>query len=60
MGPELTTAFCLILHALVLTLIISMVLSYATVIAALRPVVAAAAGRHRSAADAPTSPLVDG
>ncbi len=42
MGPELMTTFRLILHALALTVVISMVLSYATVIAALRPVVAAA------------------
>jgi NitT/TauT family transport system permease protein len=42
MGPELLTTFRLILHALALTVVISMVLSYATVIAALRPVVAAA------------------
>jgi NitT/TauT family transport system permease protein len=42
MGPELLTTFRLILHALALTVVISMVLSYATVIAALRPLVAAA------------------
>jgi NitT/TauT family transport system permease protein len=42
MGPELFTTCQLILHALVLTVAISMVLSYATVIAALRPLVAAA------------------
>lgn len=41
MGPELFTTMKLILHALVLTIVISMALSYATVVAALRPVVAA-------------------
>ena len=42
MGPELLTTFKLIFHALALTVAISMVLSYATVIAAFRPVVVAA------------------
>ncbi len=42
MGPELLTTFKLIFHALALTIAISMVLSYATVIAAFRPVVVAA------------------
>ena len=42
MGPELLTTFKLILHALGLTILISMALSYATVIAAFRPVVVAA------------------
>src|SRR5438477_7556682 len=38
MGPELFTTLRLIFHALLLTVAISMVLSYATVIAAMRPV----------------------
>ena len=42
MGPELYTTLKLIGHALLLTVVISMVLSYATVIAAFRPLVAAA------------------
>jgi NitT/TauT family transport system permease protein len=42
MGPELFTTVKLIFHALLLTVAISMALSYATVIAAVRPVVAAA------------------
>ncbi|HEY3351998.1 MAG TPA: ABC transporter permease subunit [Polyangia bacterium] len=42
MGPELFTTIKLILHALLLTALISMALSYATVIAAFRPLVAAA------------------
>jgi NitT/TauT family transport system permease protein len=41
MGPELFTTLKLISHALVLTVIISMLLSYLTVIAAFRPLVAA-------------------
>lgn len=42
MGPELFTTIKLIGHSLLLTVLISMALSYATVIAALRPLVAAA------------------
>lgn len=41
MGPELFTTLRLIAHALLLTVVISLVLSYATVVAALRPVVEA-------------------
>ncbi|HUS67658.1 MAG TPA: ABC transporter permease subunit [Kofleriaceae bacterium] len=41
MGPELFTTLRLIAHALLLTVVISLILSYATVIAALRPVVEA-------------------
>lgn len=41
MGPELFTTLKLITHALLLTVIISMLLSYATVIAFFRPLVAA-------------------
>ena len=41
MGPELGVTCKLILHALVLTVVISMLLSYAVVIAAFRPLVAA-------------------
>ncbi len=41
MGPELFTTIKLIFHALFLTVTISMALSYATVIAAFRPLVAA-------------------
>jgi len=41
MGPELFTTLRLILHALALTIVISLLLSYATVIAALRPLVQA-------------------
>lgn len=41
MGPELFTTFRLIAHATALTVAISMLLSYATVIPALRPLVAA-------------------
>lgn len=41
MGPELFTTLRLIAHALLLTILISLVLSYATVIAALRPVIEA-------------------
>lgn len=41
MGPELWSTLKLILHAVALTVAISMVLSYATVIAAFRPLVAA-------------------
>ncbi len=41
MGPELFTTLQLILHALALTVVISLLLSYATVIAALRPLVQA-------------------
>ena len=41
MGPELFTTLRLILHALALTVVISMLLSYATVIAAFRPLVEA-------------------
>ncbi|MBI4509305.1 MAG: nitrate ABC transporter permease [Deltaproteobacteria bacterium] len=41
MGPELFTTMTLILHALLFTVVISMLLSYATVIAAFRPLVAA-------------------
>src|SRR5690349_17190329 len=41
MGPELFTTLRLIAHALLLTVVISLLLSYATVIAALRPVVEA-------------------
>src|SRR5262249_30887856 len=41
MGPELFTTLRLILHALALTVVISLALSYATVIAALRPLVGA-------------------
>ena len=40
MGPELGTTLTLILHALLLTVVISMLLSYATVIAAMRPLIA--------------------
>jgi NitT/TauT family transport system permease protein len=39
MGPELFTTLRLILHALALTVVISLALSYATVIAALRPLI---------------------
>jgi NitT/TauT family transport system permease protein len=39
MGPELFTTLRLILHALALTVVISLTLSYATVIAALRPLI---------------------
>jgi NitT/TauT family transport system permease protein len=42
MGPELFTTLKLITHALVLTVIVSMLLSYLTVIAFFRPLVAAA------------------
>ena len=41
MGPELFTTLRLILTALVLTVTLSMALSYATVLAALRPLVEA-------------------
>ena len=41
MGPELFTTLRLILHALVLTIVLSLLLSYATVIAFFRPVVEA-------------------
>src|SRR5262245_45668710 len=41
MGPELFTTMKLILHALVLTVILSMLLSYFTVLAFFRPLVAA-------------------
>jgi NitT/TauT family transport system permease protein len=41
MAPELFTTLKLILHALLFTVIISLLLSYATVIAAMRPLVAA-------------------
>jgi NitT/TauT family transport system permease protein len=41
MGPELFTTLKLITHALVLTVLVSMALSYLTVIALFRPVVAA-------------------
>jgi NitT/TauT family transport system permease protein len=41
MGPELGVTLQLILHSLLYTVLISLVLSYATVIAAMRPVVAA-------------------
>ena len=41
MGPELFTTLRLITHALLLTVIISLVLSYATVIAFFRPLVEA-------------------
>ena len=41
LAPELFTTLKLILHALLLTVLISMALSYATVIGALRPLVAA-------------------
>lgn len=41
MGPELAITLRLILHSLALTIVISMALSYATVIAALRPLVQA-------------------
>lgn len=41
MGPELFTTLKLILHALLLTVLLSMSLSYLTVIAAFRPLVAA-------------------
>ncbi|MEQ1504022.1 MAG: ABC transporter permease subunit [Myxococcota bacterium] len=41
MGPELFTTIRLILHAMALTVVISLALSYATVIAALRPLVIA-------------------
>jgi NitT/TauT family transport system permease protein len=41
MGPELFTTIKLIFHAVGLTVLISMALSYATIIAALRPLVAA-------------------
>ena len=43
MGPELFTTVKLILHAIALTVVVSMLLAYATVVAALRPLVAAAA-----------------
>jgi NitT/TauT family transport system permease protein len=42
LGPELFVTLKLILHALTLTVILSLLLSYATVIAAFRPLVAAA------------------
>jgi NitT/TauT family transport system permease protein len=42
MGPELFVTLKLILHALALTVIISMLLSYATVVAFFRPLVVAA------------------
>ncbi len=42
MGPELMATLELILHALAYTIVISMVLSYAAVVAAARPLVAAA------------------
>ncbi len=42
MGPDLLTTIKLILHALLLTIMLSMLLSYATVIAFFRPLVAAA------------------
>ena len=42
LGPELFTTFKLIVHALALTVVIAMLLSYATVIASLRPLVAGA------------------
>lgn len=42
MGPELFATLKLITHSLLFTVLISMTLSYATVIAAFRPVVAAA------------------
>lgn len=42
MGPELFTTIKLIVHAMALTVVISLLLSYATVIAALRPLVIAA------------------
>jgi NitT/TauT family transport system permease protein len=42
LGPELFATLKLITHALALTVVISLVLSYATVVAFLRPVVAAA------------------
>jgi NitT/TauT family transport system permease protein len=42
MGPELLTTLRLILHATALTVVISLFLSYTTVIAAFRPLVAAA------------------
>ncbi len=41
MGPEMFTTVRLILHALALTVVLSMALSYATVIAAFRPVIEA-------------------
>ncbi len=41
MGPEIFTTMRLIAHATFLTVVISLVLSYATVLAALRPAVAA-------------------
>jgi len=41
MGPELFTTLRLILHALALTVVISLLLSYATVIAAVRPLIGA-------------------
>lgn len=41
MGPELWTTLQLILHSLALTVVISLALSYATVIAAMRPLVGA-------------------
>jgi NitT/TauT family transport system permease protein len=41
MGPELGVTLKLILHSLLLTIVFSLLLSYATVIAALRPVIAA-------------------
>lgn len=41
MGPELFTTMKLIVHAIVLTVVISLALSYASVIAAVRPVVLA-------------------
>ncbi|HLL54354.1 MAG TPA: ABC transporter permease subunit [Myxococcaceae bacterium] len=42
MGPELFSTLKLITHALALTVVLSLLLSYATVVAFLRPVVAAA------------------
>ena len=41
MGPELGTTLKLILHSLALTVVFSMLLSYATVVAAFRPLIAA-------------------
>lgn len=41
MGPELFTTLKLILHALLVTVLLSMALSYLTVIAAFRPLIAA-------------------
>ena len=42
MGPELFVTLKLILHALALTVVLSLIMSYVTVIAAFRPLVAAA------------------